>query len=117
MKFIVDAQLPRLLAIRLRELGQEATHTLDLDAGNRTKDDTIADLAESLDAVVATKDRDFLDSHLLKGRPPRLLMVATGNISNHRLLRLFETHISLIVESFEQASWVELNADGIIIHG
>lgn len=40
MKFIVDAQLPRLLAVRLRELGQEATHTLELDAGNRTQDET-----------------------------------------------------------------------------
>jgi len=29
MKFIVDAQLPRLLAIRLNELGHDARHTLD----------------------------------------------------------------------------------------
>lgn len=36
MKFVVDAQLLRLLAIRLRELGHEATHTLDLDSGNLT---------------------------------------------------------------------------------
>ncbi len=117
MKFIVDAQLPRLLAIRLRELGHEATHTLDLDAGNRTQDDTIADLAESIDAVVVTKDRDFLDTHLLHGKPPLLLMVATGNISNHRLLCLFETHISLIAQFFEQTTWVELNREGIILHG
>jgi hypothetical protein len=53
MKFIVDAQLPRLLAIRLRELGQEATHTLDLDAGNRTQDNTIANLAELFDLGLA----------------------------------------------------------------
>jgi hypothetical protein len=53
MKFIVDAQLPRLLAIRLRELGHEATHTLDLDAGNRTQDNTIANLAELFDLGLA----------------------------------------------------------------
>ena len=32
MNFPVDAQLPRLLAVRLRELGQRARHTLDLPA-------------------------------------------------------------------------------------
>jgi predicted nuclease of predicted toxin-antitoxin system len=59
----------------------------------------------------------IVDTHLLHGRPPLLLMVATGNISNHRLLCLFETHISLIAQSFEQTTWVELNREGIILHG
>jgi len=31
----------------------------------------------SQNAVVVSKDRDFLDSHLLTGSPTRLLMVAT----------------------------------------
>ena len=46
MNFLVDAQLPRLLAVRLKELGQSARHTLDLDAGNRTPDRAIAELAD-----------------------------------------------------------------------
>lgn len=36
MKFLVDAQLPRLLAIRLNELGHSSLHTLELPTGNRT---------------------------------------------------------------------------------
>ena len=36
MKFIVDAQLPRRLALRLTAAGQDAIHTLDLPKGNRT---------------------------------------------------------------------------------
>jgi hypothetical protein len=38
-------------------------------------------------------------------------------IMRYRLRCLFETHISLITQSFEQASWVELNQKGIIIQG
>ncbi|MBI3650965.1 MAG: DUF5615 family PIN-like protein [Acidobacteria bacterium] len=34
MKFLVDAQLPRRLANKLREFGHESLHTLDLPNGN-----------------------------------------------------------------------------------
>lgn len=117
MNFLIDAQLPRLLAIRLRELGHDAAHTLDLENGNRSSDQTISAFANEKNAIVVSKDRDFLDSHLLSGNPPRLLMVATGNIPNRQLLSIFENHIASIENALEQASWVELNAEGLIIHG
>ncbi len=41
MKFLVNAQLPHRLIHRLRELGYEAKHTLDLPLGNRTPDEAI----------------------------------------------------------------------------
>jgi predicted nuclease of predicted toxin-antitoxin system len=41
MKFLIDAQLPRRLALQLRDDGFEATHTLDLPQGNRTKDQVL----------------------------------------------------------------------------
>ncbi len=82
MNFLVDAQLPRLLAIRLCELGHNSCHTLDLDSGNRTPDSTISAMADNTGAVVITKDADFLDSHILSGHPAKLLLISTGNISN-----------------------------------
>ncbi len=117
MKFLVDAQLPRLLAVRLSELGHPARHTLDLADGNRTSDHSIAAMADRNGEVVITKDADFLNSHLLAGTPARLLLVSTGNISNRQLLGLFEDHISLIVESLAQAHFIELTDAGLIIHG
>ena len=116
MKFIVGAQLPRLLAIRLNELGHHARHTLDLAAGNRTPDSTIATIADSDGAVVITKDADFLDSHILIGQPARLLLVSTGNISNRRLLSLFEIHIHRIAACFSHACLVELTSNSLIVH-
>jgi predicted nuclease of predicted toxin-antitoxin system len=116
VNFLIDAQLPRLLALNLQELGHQATHTLDLENSNRTSDQAISSYADSHDAVVVSKDRDFLDSHLINGSPARLLMVATGNISNHRLLSIFKNHIISIENAFAQANWVELNVEGLIIH-
>jgi len=117
MKFLVDAQLPRLLAIRLNDLGHSARHTLDLESGNLTPDQDIAAMADHDNAVVITKDADFLDSHFICGTPSRLLLVSTGNISNRELLGLFETHIALITSSLEQSRLVELNQTGLMIHG
>jgi predicted nuclease of predicted toxin-antitoxin system len=116
MNFLVDAQLPRLLAIRLRELGQTARHTLDLSAGNRTSDQEIASIADDEDAVVITKDADFLDSHLLNGSPSRLLLVSTGNISNRQLHSLFEQHINRITSALVDGRLLELTPTDLIIH-
>lgn len=116
MNFIIDAQLPRLPAVRLRELGHDASHTLDLENGSRTSDQAISAFANDRNAVVVSKDRDFLDSHLLTSRPTRLLMVATGNIPNRRLLSMFENHMESIENAFAQVSWVELNEEGLILH-
>jgi predicted nuclease of predicted toxin-antitoxin system len=117
MNFIVDAQLPRSLAIRLAEYGHTARHTLDLTDGNRTQDDTIATMADADSAVVISKDADFLDSHILNGKPARLLLISTGNISNRQLLRLFEVHHHRILDSFSQTNLVELTQSTLIVHG
>ena len=65
MKFIVDAQLPRRLALALAGFGHEAVHTLDFSAGNRTPDKDILAVAVREGRVVVTKDNDFVTSFQL----------------------------------------------------
>ena len=48
MNWLIDAQLPRRLSDRLRELGHDAIHTLDLPDENRTKDNEINSKATEL---------------------------------------------------------------------
>jgi predicted nuclease of predicted toxin-antitoxin system len=57
-------------------------HTSELPLGNRTPDGEIIRFADNDNRVVATKDRDFVDSHILTGHPRAPLLVSTGNISN-----------------------------------
>lgn len=50
--------------------------------------------------IVVTKDSDFVDSFLLTRKPPRLLLVSTGNISNRELERLFLDNIEQLRVGF-----------------
>lgn len=55
--------------------GCDAIHTLDLPAGNRTPDAALTAAADGDGRVVVSKDEDFVDSHLLLGRPAKLLLI------------------------------------------
>jgi len=69
MKFLIDAQFPRRLATELKQSGFEATHTLELPDSNRTSDRVLINLSISQQAILVTKDSDFVQSFLLKGEP------------------------------------------------
>lgn len=116
MKFLVDAQLPARLARFLSSAGRDALHTTELPDGNRTTDGRIAEMAGEEGRVVVTKDRDFRDGHLLTRSPARLLVVATGNITNTALLSLFETHLDTMATALEEADYVELGPDSLVVH-
>ena len=117
MKFIVDAQLPRRLARELAASGHEATHTLDFPAGNRTPDGDINGVALRESRVVVTKDNDFVTSFLLRGVPPKLLLISTGNISNDDLSKLFAANMTALEAALAKHDFVELSASTITIHG
>lgn len=116
MRFLLDAQLPARLARQISAAGHDVVHTSELPDGNRTTDAEIARRADAEDRVVVTKDRDFRDSHLLRSTPHRLLVVATGNISNDNLLALFAEHLEAIVAGLDEVRFVELGPDRLIVH-
>lgn len=116
MKFLVDAQLPRRLAHRLRDAGHDALHTLDMPDKNRTADDEINELSVRDRRVLITKDTDFVDSFLLLQRPRKLLLISTGNITNADLEPLFVAEITTITEAFESYDYLELTRTALIFH-
>lgn len=79
MKFIVDAQLPRILVTHLIALGHEAVHVKDLPEAGGTSDAEIIAFADVNDRIVVTKDADFRHTHEAAGRPERLLYIRTGH--------------------------------------
>jgi predicted nuclease of predicted toxin-antitoxin system len=117
MKFLVDAQLPRRMAAWLAAASCDAVHTLDLPDRNRTADAQINDVADREQRVVVSKDADFVDGHLLRGRPAKLLLISTGNISNRDLEALVVPLIPDIVREFQAHSFLELGAGGLVIRG
>ncbi len=117
MNFLVDAQLPRRMTAWLAAAGCDAIHTLDLPDANLTTDEQVNDVADREQRVVITKDADFVDSHILQGRPPKLLLISTGNISNRDLETLLVPLIPDMVREFGSHSFLEFGRIGIVIRG
>jgi predicted nuclease of predicted toxin-antitoxin system len=116
MKFILDAQLPRRLAWELSKLGHEAIHTLDFPNGNRTSDGDIIAVAIRENRVVVTKDNDFVTTFLLRGVPPKLLLITTGNIYNDALSKLLAANMAALESALAKHDFVELSATTLAIH-
>jgi predicted nuclease of predicted toxin-antitoxin system len=99
VKFIVDQQLPPLLAEWLRSWGFDAVHTRELDRKN-ADDDYIWAVACETGAVVISKDEDFVQ---LQVRRPeaRLVWVRIGNCDNQTLVGRFEVGWSGVFDALE----------------
>jgi predicted nuclease of predicted toxin-antitoxin system len=116
MKFLVDANLPFKLALKLKELGFDTIHTDELTNKEKTTDKEIRKVSLDQDRIVITKDSDFLDSHLLQTVPEKLLYISTGNITNRELLSLLEKYIVTITKLFDIYDLIELTNDEIMGH-
>jgi len=115
VNFVIDAQLPRRMTTWFAAAGCDALHTLDFPDGNRTTDEQLNEVAEQQQRVVITKDADFVDSHVLRGRPPKLLLISTGNISNRDLEALMVPLIPDIIREFGPHSLLELGRSGLVV--
>jgi predicted nuclease of predicted toxin-antitoxin system len=101
----------------LHNAGCDAVHTLDLPDRNRSTDEQVIEFAEREQRVVVTKDADFVNSHLLSARPPKLLLVSTGNISNQELEQLVVPLIPRFVAEFQSHAFLELGRTGVLVRG
>jgi predicted nuclease of predicted toxin-antitoxin system len=63
--------------------------------------------------VVVSKDADFFYSHILQGRPWKLLLIKTGNISSQDLCILLEQHLPLIETALHGHTLVEIDRSSI----
>ena len=104
MKFIIDTQLPPKLSRFLKKMGYDSVHTTHYPEGHLLADKEIILIAKSEERTVVTKDSDFLDHFVLKGAPPKVLLVEFGNISNNDLITMFKQDIDNIVELFKEGN-------------
>ncbi|CAN5340619.1 hypothetical protein BH20ACI1_BH20ACI1_16450 [soil metagenome] len=114
MKFLIDAQLPKMLAAFFRKRGFDAIHTLELPNKNVTDDLEINRISLLEQRIVISKDSDFYDSYSAKQEPYKLLYLTTGNIRNKDLIELFDKNFLLIIHSLQNASVVEINQTAVV---
>ena len=101
MRFLVDTQLPKALALWLTARGHEAEHVLDVGLG-QSKDTPVWRYAEQNGAVIITKNEDFAE-WVRRGRAgPAIVWLRIGNSSKGVLLAWLEPLLPAIVRQLEQ---------------
>jgi len=91
MKFIVDSQLPELVTTRLQNL----VYVNYLSEGNKTTDHEILDICESESRVLITREEDFIEGFILRGRPREIIYMHPA-CKCSKLLKLMESKMDYV---------------------
>jgi predicted nuclease of predicted toxin-antitoxin system len=86
MHFLIDTQLPRVLARHLRGLGLEATHVGGLGLAQASDHTIWTRVRETRGAVLITKDHDFVRLQMTEPVAVSIIWLRFGNSSNRDLI-------------------------------
>lgn len=110
MKLWLDAQLPPSLAgwINQQGLGLEAVAVRALGLRDAL-DPQIFQAARQANALVMTKDRDFINLLEQNGPPPQVIWLRIGNSSNQGLQETLATTLAPALDLLRNGEpWVEI---------
>jgi len=111
MTIWIDAQLSPAIAVWIKsEFGFNAVAVRDLGL-RQAEDIEIFDAAKHADAVVITKDKDFVQLLDRLGPPPKIVWLTCGNTSNARLKEILSELLPAAIRLHESGEpLVEINA-------
>ena len=102
MTIWVDAHLSPAIATWITStFGLEAIALRDLGLRD-AEDPEIFEAARAQNAVVMTKDSDFIDLVCRLGTPPKILWITCGNVTNRNLRQLLTATLSAALEQIKQ---------------
>lgn len=91
MKLLFDQNLSPRLVVSLKIIYPDSSHvqTVGLD---RAADEKVWEYASKNDFIVVTKDVDFFERGLLKGYPPKVVLIRRGNCSTFEIENMLRVH-------------------------
>jgi predicted nuclease of predicted toxin-antitoxin system len=101
VRFLLDAQLPPRLAVKISGAGHDAIHlgeVLPLDAS----DLDVAREASKLEAVLVRKDEDFVDLSNRAVLQTQFLWIRSGNMTTEKLWAILELLLPDIERAFAE---------------
>ncbi|MEC4803475.1 MAG: DUF5615 family PIN-like protein [Jaaginema sp. PMC 1079.18] len=102
MKIWLDAQLPPTLALWLTQNFEVEAKALR-DLGLRdAKDEQIFAAAQQENAIIMTKDSDFVDLVCRLGTPPQILWITCGNVTNRNLKQLLTQTLETAIAQLQE---------------
>ncbi len=95
MKLLIDQNLSYRLVKPLQAQfpGTEQVRRLGL---TNNRDTSIWEYARQNDFVILTQDEDFFDLSSLRGAPPKVILLRTGNLPSPEVVELLQGHLLMI---------------------
>lgn len=94
MKLLLDANISWRLVASLQQHFESCAHVDSIGLTIPAKDFEIWNHALVNDLIIVTNDEDFLNLANIKGFPPKVILLRTGNQSNRYIEALLIDHIS-----------------------
>ena len=105
MNIWVDAQLSPLIAAWITSNFVEIEASCVRDLGLRDEEDAVIFLtAKAANAVVMTKDSDFVNLQFQLGAPSKIIWITCGNTSNKRLKEILTSNLIEAIDLLEMGS-------------
>ena len=105
MKLLIDQNLSYRLVKQLQELFPDTEQVRRLGLTDR-RDTIIWEYAQQYGFVILTQDEDFLDLSLLRGSPPKVILLRTGNLPSAQVVELLRSHQLMIYTALAPESEV-----------
>jgi len=101
MKILLDANISWKLVNMLSLVFEECAHVDFIDINVPARDIDIWNYALDRGYIIISKDNDFIDLLELKGFPPKVVLLKTGNNTSRSLAELLK-NIKPLIEDLEK---------------
>lgn len=109
MKFIIDAQLSPHLAKWLSEQFSVDAFSVSFLKMLTSTDLEIFNFAKKEQAIVITKDEDFVQLLYRYGSPPKIIWLTCGNTTNENLKVIFKKNFTETLVQLQSVDLVEIS--------
>jgi predicted nuclease of predicted toxin-antitoxin system len=97
LKLLVDENLPPRLVLDLADLFPDSLHVNDA-ALSGSPDSEIWEYAKENGFAFVTKDKDFASLGMVRGAPPKVVLLQTGNCSTGNIIGIVRTNAIRIAQ-------------------
>ena len=100
MSLLFDQNISPRIVKHLASVFPEAKHVRDV--GLQDASDTfIFDFAKKNNFSIVTFDSDFVDLNIVRGLPPKIIWLRTGNLTTKSVAKLLNSNVDLIKRFLE----------------
>lgn len=108
MKLLFDQNISFRIVKKISEIFPDSAQVRQLDLEDKT-DYNIWEYARRNGYSIVTFDADFYDLSLIKGTPPKIIWLRTGNTNTSEIAQLLLENSDLIIEFISAKAYQDLS--------